>query len=237
MNASTQSQTGGTHHPKSLNSHKASSDDTANGSRSLCGLHKKDRADLAPKNLPIKRDPDPFPKAIEDEAASSGMGVDAPQAISKIIELGGLKNPEIVEKMLKLMQLDRKERKIDLTGRVMLAGIIASTDTANVDCLLKFVKMEGVTILDEWLQESHKGTEQGEHSNRKAVEELLLALLRALEKLPINLTTLRTCNIGKSVNKLKGHKNLEVQRKARNLVDVWKRRVDEEMKSLMALST
>ncbi|KAF3338265.1 TFIIS helical bundle-like domain-containing protein [Carex littledalei] len=236
MNASTQSQTGGTRQPKSLNSPKASSDNTANGSPSPCSHHslrsrKRDRADLAPQILPIKRDPDPFARAIEEEEASSGTGVDAAQEITKITELGGLKNPEIVEKMLKLMQLDRKERKIDLTGQVMLAGIIAGTDTANNDCLVKFVQMKGVTILDEWLQESHKGTQQGEHSNGKAVEELLLALLRALEKLPINLNTLRTCHIGKSVNNLRGHKNLEVQRKARFLVDMWKRRVDEEFKA------
>ncbi|CAD5168004.1 unnamed protein product [Musa acuminata subsp. malaccensis] len=37
-----------------------------------------------------------------------------------------------------------------------------------------------------------------------------------------------TCNIGKSVNHLRTHKNPEIQKKARSLIDTWKKRVDAE---------
>ncbi|WJZ97425.1 hypothetical protein VitviT2T_016030 [Vitis vinifera] len=60
----------------------------------------------------------------------------------------------------------------------------------------------------------------------KSAEESLLVLLHALDKLPVNLQALQMCNIGKSVNHLRTHKNLEIQKKARNLADTWKKRVE-----------
>ena len=59
--------------------------------------------------------------------------------------------------------------------------------------------------------------------NDKSVEEFLLAPLRALDKLPVNLHALQTCNVGKSVNHLCSHKNSEIKKKARSLVDTWKK--------------
>ncbi|XP_073100900.1 uncharacterized protein [Elaeis guineensis] len=157
--------------------------------------------------------------------------------IAKITEKGGLVNAEGVEKLVNLMQLDRNERKIDLAGRVMLADVIAATD--KYDCLGRFVQLRGVPVLDDWLQEAHKGKTGDGNSPKesdKASEELLLALLRALDKLPVNLNALQTCNIGKSVNHLRSHKNLEIQKKARSLVDTWKKRVDAEFKTSDAKS-
>ncbi|PKA51474.1 putative mediator of RNA polymerase II transcription subunit 26c [Apostasia shenzhenica] len=151
--------------------------------------------------------------------------------ISKITEKGALVSTDGVEKLVQLMQVDNS-KKIDLTGRVLLADVIAATD--KIDCLNKFVQIRGVPVLDEWLQEAHKGKTGDVNSpkeSEKAVEELLLALLRALDKLPVNLNALQTSHIGKSVNHLRGHKNLEIQKKARSLVDRWKKRVDAEMKT------
>ncbi|KAG1327002.1 hypothetical protein COCNU_01G009360 [Cocos nucifera] len=114
----------------------------------------------------------------------------------------------------------------------MLADVIAATD--KDDCLRRFVQLRGVPVLDDWLQEAHKGKTGDGNSPKesdKATEELLLALLRALDKLPVNLNALQTCNIGKSVNHLRSHKNLEIQKKARSLVDTWKKRVDAEFKT------
>ncbi|XP_068636848.1 uncharacterized protein [Aristolochia californica] len=152
--------------------------------------------------------------------------------IAKITDKeGGLMNLEGVEKLVHLMQLDKAEKKIDLVGRVMLADVIAATE--RYECLGRFVQLRGVPVLDDWLQEAHKG-KLGDGSSPKesdkSVEELLLALLRALDKLPVNLHALQTCHVGKSVNHLRSHKNLEIQRKARSLVDTWKKRVEAEMK-------
>ncbi|KAK6121047.1 hypothetical protein DH2020_045212 [Rehmannia glutinosa] len=157
--------------------------------------------------------------------------------IARITENGGVMDLEGVEKLVQLMQPDRRERKMDLVSRAMLASVIASTD--KVDCLKQFVKLRGLLVLDEWLQDIHKG-KIGDGNNikdgDKSVEEFLLVLLRALDKLPVNLQALQMCNIGRSVNQLRSHKNIDIQRKARTLVDTWKKRVEAEMMSTDAKS-
>lgn len=150
--------------------------------------------------------------------------------ISKITEKGGLVDSEGVEKLVQLMLPDRNEKKIDLSGRSILAGVIAATD--KFDCLSRFVELRGLPVFDEWLQEIHKGKigdSSGSKDGDKSIEEFLLVLLRALDKLPVNLDALKMCNIGKSVNHLRSHKNSEIQKKARSLVDTWKKRVEAEM--------
>ncbi|KAK9104639.1 hypothetical protein Scep_021483 [Stephania cephalantha] len=149
--------------------------------------------------------------------------------IAKITEKGGLVDYDGVEKLVELMQTDRVEKKIDLAGRIMLVDVIASTD--RYDCLGKFLQLKGVSVLDEWLQEVHKGKigdGASTKENDKSVEDFLFALLRALDKLPVNLDALQSCHLGKSVNHLRTHKNLEIQKKARGLIDTWKKRVEAE---------
>ncbi|CAL5327222.1 unnamed protein product [Camellia sinensis] len=155
--------------------------------------------------------------------------------ISKITEKGGLVDSG-VERLVQLMQSDRAERKMELISRSMLVSVIAATE--KFDCLNRFVQLKGLPVLDEWLQDVHKG-KIGDGSPKdgdKSVEEFLLVLLRALDKLPVNLYALQTCNIGKSVNHLRSHRNLEIQKKARSLVDTWKKRVEAEMNVIDAKS-
>ncbi|CAH9095882.1 unnamed protein product [Cuscuta epithymum] len=149
--------------------------------------------------------------------------------ISKVTERGGLVDFEGVEKLIQLMQPERVERKMDLTNRSILAGVVAATD--KFDCLNRFVQLRGLLVLDEWLQDVHKGRvgDGNQKDGDQYVEEFLLVLLRALDKLPVNLQALQMCNIGKSVNHLRSHKNMDIQKKARSLVDTWKKRVEAEM--------
>ncbi|KAL2243977.1 UNVERIFIED_CONTAM: hypothetical protein Sindi_0515700 [Sesamum indicum] len=157
--------------------------------------------------------------------------------IARITEKGGVVDLEGVEKLIQLMQSDRAERKMDLTSRLMLAGVIAATE--KVECLQRFVQLRGLPVLDEWLQDIHKGKVGSGNSSKdcdKSVEEFLLVLLRALDKLPVNLHALQMCNIGRSVNHLRSNKNMEIQRKARSLVDTWKKGVEAEMISIDAKS-
>jgi hypothetical protein len=153
---------------------------------------------------------------------------------------GGLLNVGVVEHLVQLMPNDPQEgtggRKLApdvvVARRSMLAGVIAATE--NAECLNQFVHLGGLRLLDDWLQEAHKG-KVGEVGSPKecdkGVEDLLLTLLRALDRLPVDLKALKTCSVGKSVNHLRSHKNLDIQKKARKLVDVWKKRVDAEMKA------
>ncbi|CAA2999891.1 BAH domain [Olea europaea subsp. europaea] len=152
--------------------------------------------------------------------------------IVKITGKGGLIELEGVEKFIQLMQPERMDKKVDLINRSLLAGVLAATD--KFDCLNRFVQLKGLPVLDEWLQDIHKGKINDGNSSKdgdKSVEEFLLVLLRALDKLPVNLHALQMCNIGKSVNNLRSHKNLEIQKKARSLVDTWKKRVEAEIDS------
>ncbi|KAJ4826326.1 hypothetical protein Tsubulata_042413 [Turnera subulata] len=177
---------------------------------------------------PIKRER--YTKIDDGESGHSKSESMWKSEIAKFTERGGLVDSEGVEKLVHLMLPDRNEKKIDLVGRSVLAGVVAATD--KFDCLNRFVQLRGLPVFDEWLQEVHKGKVGDGGSpkdNDKSVEEFLLVLLRALDKLPVNLHALQMCNIGKSVNHLRQHKNLEIQKKARSLVDTWKKRVEAEM--------
>jgi hypothetical protein len=96
------------------------------------------------------------------------------------------------------------------------------------------VHLGGLCLSDDWLQEAHKGKvrEVGNPKEYdKGVEDLLLNLLQALNKLLVDLNALKTYSVNKSINHLRSHKNLDIQKKARKLVDVSKKRVDAEMKT------
>ncbi|CAH9090367.1 unnamed protein product [Cuscuta europaea] len=158
--------------------------------------------------------------------------------IVKITERGGgLVDSDGVDKLIQFMQADKGgERKMDSVCRSLLAGVVASTD--RFECLNRFVQLRGLLVLDEWLQDIHKGSRISDGNQKdggdKRWDELLLVLLRALDKLPVNLEALKMCNIGKSVNHLRSHKNMDIQKKARSLVDTWKKRVEVEMNMIDA---
>ncbi|KAJ8753527.1 hypothetical protein K2173_022768 [Erythroxylum novogranatense] len=187
---------------------------------------KRDRVDQGSE--PVKRE---RPTKLDDGDADNNK----PECfwkseIAKFTDKGGLVDSEAVEKLVQLMQPEKCEKKINLIGRSILAGVVAATD--KIDCLNWFVQMRGLPVFDEWLQEVHKGkigSGSGLKDSDKSIEDFLLVLLRALDKLPVNLQALQMCNIGKSVNHLRSHKNLEIQKKARSLVDTWKKRVEAEM--------
>jgi len=215
--------------PKRLNGSSASQQlKTSTDGTQNCGLSKGKKKERVEQGIdPAKRDRDRL--HVDDSEPGSKLD-DIKSEIAKV-EKGGLPNTEAVEKLVHLMQLDQTEQRVDLAGRVMLADVIAATESP--DCLGRFVQSRGLPVLDSWLQEAHKG-KSGDGSSKEAdkpIDDLLLALLRALAKLPINLSALQSCSIGKSVNHLRSHKNLEIQKKAKCLVENWKKRVDAEMKS------
>lgn len=215
---------------------KTGSDNVQNGSfPSQVKGKKRERSDH--NTDPVKRErlsrsdaSEPGHIKIECSTRSEG--------IAKITNKdGSLINSECVGQLVHLMQLDRNDaskKGIDLAlWRKELVGVVATTD--RDDCLSQFVQLRGLPILDDWLQEAHKGKTGDVGSPKesdKVVEELLITLLHALGKLPVDLDALKTCNVGKSVNHLRNHKNTDIQKKARNLVDTWKKRVEAEMKSI-----
>ncbi|XP_059640983.1 uncharacterized protein LOC132283104 isoform X2 [Cornus florida] len=221
--------------PTSTSQLKSDSDDVQSATSFASQAKGKKRERSEQSSEPLKRE-----RASKTDDIDSGQL--KPESIlkseiAKITEKGGLVDSEGVEKLVQLMQPDRAERKMELICRSMLVGVIASTE--NFDCLTWFVQLRGLPVLDEWLQDVHKGKIGDGGSPKdgdKSVEEFLFVLLRALDKLPVNLHALQMCNIGKSVNNLRTHKNLEIQKKARSLVDTWKKRVQAEMNIIEAKS-
>uniref|UniRef100_A0A2P2MVI4 Uncharacterized protein LOC103329902 n=1 Tax=Rhizophora mucronata TaxID=61149 RepID=A0A2P2MVI4_RHIMU len=227
-------QSGG-HSPKPLNGPTSATQlkpnsDSAQNSSSFSSLgkgKKRERSDQV--SDPGKRECLSKPEDGDLGQSKGGEHV-LKSEIANITDKGGLVDFEGVEKLVQLMQPYSTERRVDLVGRIMLVDVIAATD--RLDCLVWFVQLKGLPVLDEWLQEVHKGKFGDGNSpkeSEKGVEEFLLALLRALGKLPVNLPALQTCNVGRSVNHLRTHKNYEIQKKARSLVDTWKKRVEAEM--------
>ncbi|KAJ6765235.1 BAH AND TFIIS DOMAIN-CONTAINING PROTEIN-RELATED [Salix koriyanagi] len=215
--------------PTSTSQSKPGSDSVQNSVSSFPSQVKgKKRERVDQGSEPVKRER--FPKMDDGDSGHSRPESTWKSEISKFTDRGELVDSEGVEKLVHLMMPERNEKKIDLVGRSILAGVVAATD--KFDCLNRFVQLKGLPVFDEWLQEVHKG-KNGDGSSPKdgdkSAEEFLLVLLRALDKLPVNLHALQTCNIGKSVNNLRTHKNLEIQKKARSLVDTWKKRVEAEM--------
>ncbi|XP_042418951.1 uncharacterized protein LOC122007203 isoform X1 [Zingiber officinale] len=207
---------------------KSVSDSLNNAGSSLQSHSKAKRRDKIDQGTYIiKRE---CPSKQDGNSSNFKAGNMVKMEIVKITDKGGLGTTDGVEKLVNLMHLDKTEKTMDVTVRALVADVI--TATQRHDCLIRFVQLRGLLILDEWLQEVHKSKTNDGNSPKesdKTVEELLLALLRALAKLPVNLSALQNCNIGKSVNNLRSHKNLEIQKRARGLIDTWKKRVDAEM--------
>jgi len=145
---------------------------------------------------------------------------------------GGLDSLSRVDQLVSFMQQLQNDcinkSPDEITKRINIAGMIAATEQGN--CLKHFIDVGGLRSLDDWVQEACKG-KVSDSENMK--EEFISALLNALEKLPIDEEALKGYSIGKSVKQLCNHKTIEIQRKARDLVDIWKKQGDVEMEVLV----
>ncbi|MCO5591125.1 hypothetical protein L7F22_045106 [Adiantum nelumboides] len=139
---------------------------------------------------------------------------------------GGLANIAAVDHLLYKMKQEKSAPSQRITAAKILSG------TTKDDCLKKFVLLGGVSILEEWIQEGSKvrSSDASMKDGDKVLDEEMMVILQALEKLPISLETLKGCSIGKSVKQLRSVRNGEIQKRARKLVDTWRKRVDLEMK-------
>lgn len=191
---------------------------------------KRERSDLTCDPVKQQRT-DKGRRGCEDRETSL-----KPEASSLVGKDGGISSVASVDRLVCIMQYewnDSAERQLDLVlSRTMLAKVVAIT--SERECLLKFLKLGGLAILDKWLQEAYRGkhfvNKEIPQDGERAVEDLLLALLGALERLPVDLVALKTCPVGKSVNLLRSHKHPDIQRRSKKLVDTWKKRVECEMK-------
>lgn len=162
---------------------------------------------------------------LEDSSTKSQKyerGVDGVDVSTLPDTKGGLDSLSRVDELVYFMQQlqnDCSNKSSDeITKQINIAGLIAATDQG--DCLKHFIAVGGLRYLNDWVQEACKG-KVSDSENKK--EEFICASLNALEKLPIDQEALKGSSIGKSVKQLCNHKNIEIQRKAMNVVDIWKK--------------
>ncbi|CAA6673505.1 unnamed protein product [Spirodela intermedia] len=96
----------------------------------------------------------------------------------------GLANLVRVEELLSIMH-NQKDSIRNIVGDAArqwatVANIIAATE--RKDCLDHFIRLNGLSYLNHWLQEAQK---QSDDNSDSSTEELISATLRALERLPV----------------------------------------------------
>ncbi|XP_010246826.1 PREDICTED: uncharacterized protein LOC104590021 [Nelumbo nucifera] len=131
----------------------------------------------------------------------------------------GLTAPARVEELVSMI------KENDLPGKNVreaarqwctVASTLAATE--NKDCLNRFIHLDGLHFLNQWLHEVQKFSNDKSDSS---AEESVTALLGALEKLPIDKEKSVSSGIGVTVNHLFSHHSFKVQDRARALIDGW----------------
>jgi len=90
--------------------------------------------------------------------------------------------------------------------------LLVLLNTKHMPCLARFVKSGGLSTLNAWLNAAREA--QSTCS--------IVAILKILPKLPVTMSALKSCGIGKSVNKLRKHESDDVQSAAVSVVNGWK---------------
>ncbi|XP_058098912.1 uncharacterized protein LOC131243523 [Magnolia sinica] len=106
-----------------------------------------------------------------------------------------------------------------------VASILAAT--GNEDCLNHFIHLGGLRFLDQWLQVAQKHSSDTDDS---PVEASISAVVRALEKLPIDKEQSIVSQIVATLKHLFSHKSSKIQEEARALFDSWNQMGDKDMK-------
>ncbi|MQL92965.1 hypothetical protein Taro_025600 [Colocasia esculenta] len=131
-----------------------------------------------------------------------------------------------VEELLSVMQnQDSNKGLVGDAARqwTTVANILAITE--NKDCLDHFLKLNGLSFLSNWLHEAQKC---GDDNTDCSMEELISALLRALDRLPVDKEMLSPSGVGVTVEQLHGHLSQSIQDKAKTLCDKWKHMEDND---------
>ncbi|XP_002510555.2 uncharacterized protein LOC8274682 [Ricinus communis] len=138
----------------------------------------------------------------------------------------GFTAPSRVHELVAVMQKE-KDCVVNVGDATRQWAAVASTISAteNKDCLDLFIKLDGLGFIDRWLKDAQKF---GNDTTDRFVEESLIALLRAVEKLQIDKERSVSSGIWITINNLLHHSSSRVQDRARALYDSWKQdRVDD----------
>jgi hypothetical protein len=89
--------------------------------------------------------------------------------------------------------------------------------TTNEECLQHFVQLDGVSFLTQWLRDAQNCSKE----ISSAAEDLILAILTALDSLPDSVQA-ASCGVLPTVQNLLVHANTKISQKARVLCQKWR---------------
>ncbi|KAJ7966881.1 IIS transcription factor [Quillaja saponaria] len=133
----------------------------------------------------------------------------------------GLTAPSRVQELVSVMQKEKDFSVKNVGDATRQWASVGSTivATENKDCLDLFIQLDGLCFIDSWLQDAQKF---GVDTNDSFIEESIVALLRAVERLHVDYDRSISSGIWVTVRNLLGHHSSKVQDKARVLFDNWK---------------
>ncbi|URD98945.1 hypothetical protein MUK42_29272 [Musa troglodytarum] len=105
-----------------------------------------------------------------------------------------------------------------------VAGVLAATD--HKECLNHFLELNGLSFLNQWLQEA---LNLSVDVNGIVVEELICSLLTSFERLPIDHKRKSASGIGITIELLLDHKSIPIKEKARILYAKWEHARNNDM--------
>uniref|UniRef100_A0A1D1ZKI9 Serine/threonine-protein phosphatase 1 regulatory subunit 10 n=1 Tax=Anthurium amnicola TaxID=1678845 RepID=A0A1D1ZKI9_9ARAE len=132
----------------------------------------------------------------------------------------GLASVNRVEELLSVMQ-NQKDCVSNIANDAArqwttVTSILAATE--NNDCLDHFIQLNGLSFLNRWLQEALKWSDDNSDSS---MEELISALLQALDKLPVEKDKLSASGIAVTVKQLCVYRSHVILEKAETLCNKW----------------
>ncbi|KAG0331071.1 hypothetical protein BG000_011242, partial [Podila horticola] len=174
--------------------------------------------------------------ALKRSRAESEQGPKQPQKLrsmevskrlSFLLRGGGIVNPYDIDAINGLMEQTSND-----DGRKYILNALLSTKSPAVQ--ERFVDSQGLGILRSWIIEARKSPKESHNA------DLLLKSMLVLKSLPISITILSECKLGKSVRILAADNEIDpdIKREASELENQWRQLVDgQATKSLGAASS
>ncbi|CAN6215515.1 unnamed protein product [Urochloa humidicola] len=129
----------------------------------------------------------------------------------------GISTPaRIAELISEIQKLKNAAETADVIRQCSTAANTLAS-TKNEGCLQHFVQLNGVGFLNHWLQDAQNCAGHASTS----VEDLIVAILTALECLPIDCEQSTSSGVMSTVNHLLAHGNAVINQKARALCQKW----------------
>ncbi|OMJ81331.1 hypothetical protein SteCoe_18255 [Stentor coeruleus] len=106
-------------------------------------------------------------------------------------------------------------------GKDYLLKVLFNTSQTEQALLSRFIQLNGIEILNNWLNEHSISSEQNDN-------QIIHSCLSCLNKLTLNIELLDKTQIGKTVQKLAKHPDASIQAKANTIVSKWKKMATEK---------